>query len=206
MTAEMQTVTDSIAPVLRSEHEPMLAFSFLLTTYELSSPATEDAVPIWDVGSALGLQETVAEGIASDLQEMNLICYSSLAGDIALTSFGVSEIVLARSLPQQPTTHFPPLAVMSEQMVLPLANLAQTSAAVAGDAVAPASSLPDDFSADVNQLADQLESFSHNLQGSQSAAHLDRSIDKLERRLNASDEWPAALVADLEQVRLELMP
>lgn len=180
----------------QSDVASMQAFSFLLKTYEMSSLETDDSVPIWDVGSALGLEEVVAESIASELQDMNLVYYSSLAGDIALTSFGISEIVLARSLPHQATMHFPPLASMSEQMMLPLANLPASN---------NAPSQAQGFTADVSRLVGQLESFKAELQGQKSALNLDHSIQRLEDTLNETGEWSGTLIAELEEIQLELV-
>lgn len=203
MTPETQTVQSKpITPAsagpedqLQDDAASMLAFTFLLKTYELSKPEADDSVPIWDVGSTLGLEEVVAESIASDLQDMNLVYYSSLAGDIALTSFGVSEIVLARSLPHQATTHFPPLAKMSEQMMLPLVNQASANSA---------SAEPTLFTEDVSRLVGQLENFKVELQGQQSAVSLDESIQRLETTLNETGEWSEALISELEDIQLEL--
>ncbi|MBX2886500.1 MAG: hypothetical protein KTR32_41480 [Granulosicoccus sp.] len=199
MTPETQSVQcDVPTHVSGSSNDPvdgdsasMLAFTFLLKAYELSTPESDDSVPIWDVGSALGLEEVTAESIASDLQDMNLVYYSSLAGDIALTSFGVSEIVLARSLPHQATTHFPPLASMSEQMMLPLANQSSISNTA-------------DFSENVSRLVGQLETFKVELQGQKSAVSLDESIQRLEFTLNETGEWSDVLIRELEEIQLEL--
>ncbi len=186
---------------------PMRSFSFLLKAYELGSSEAEGAVPIWDVGAALGIEETEAESLASDLQEMNLIYYSSLAGDIALTSFGVSEIVLARSLPDQATTHFPPLALMSDQMMLPLTARAELPVTDQLDTrlrKVDHTDAVDSFSSEVHVLATQLEAFKHDLCGSESAVHLDRRIDELDNALGECGHWSKELLSELEEIQLEL--
>jgi len=205
MTPESQPAQSAPSSLLPPTDAPMRAFSFLLKAYELSAGEAEGAVPIWDVGSALGIEESIAEAIASDLQEMNLIYYSSLAGDIALTSFGLSEIVLARSLPEQPTTHFPALAAMSEQMMLPLAGRKIEDASDVEPQEASASEpIPDSFSADIHYLADQLAAFKHDLHGSESALHLSRRIDELDDALSECPHWSADLISDLQEIQLEL--
>ena len=166
--------------------EPMLEFSFLLKTYELGAVEDDDSIPIWDVGDALGIDEPLSESIASDLQERKLIYYSSLAGDIALTSLGVSEIVLARSMPDQPTTHFPPLSSMSDQLMLPLPQLH--------------SSLP----TELGELTTQLEKFRAELTGDDSALELDTCIEVLSSSLTRQPEAAAEFISDLEDLQATL--
>jgi len=159
----------------------ILAFSFLLKAYDFSSEHTEQSVPIWDIGQVMGLSETRAEEVASDLQEMNLLYYSSLAGDIALTSFGMSEVVLAQSQPLQPTTHFPPLANMSPQMMLPLSAAPQPGMA---------------------RLVDQLEAFSEELaQVSESRFDLTDTIQLLDETLQHSHANEQNLIDELQAIK-----
>jgi len=113
--------TESAVQDQFEETDLSVSFSFLTRVHEMCASAENHCIPIWDVGEAMGLSEVESEQIASDLQELNMLHYTSLAGDIALTSFGVSEIILARSQPDMPTTHFPALASFSDQMHLPLA-------------------------------------------------------------------------------------
>ncbi len=68
-----------------------------------------DSIPIWDIGAEIAMSEIEAEAIASDLQEQALIAYSSLAGDIALTDLGRSELNLLYARPDTPTQRFPAL-------------------------------------------------------------------------------------------------
>ena len=83
-----------------------------LTDKGYTSKVHPDSVPIWDVGAAIGLSEIEAESIASDLQEQALIAYSSLAGDIALTELGRSELALLYARPDTPTQRFPALTAL----------------------------------------------------------------------------------------------
>jgi len=205
MTPDSQPVQPAPSSMLTPTDGPMRVFTFLSKTYELSAGKTEGAVPIWDVADSLDIDETIAESIASDLQEMNLIFYSSLAGDIALTSFGVSEIVLARSLPDQPTTHFPALAHMSEQMMLPLVGNKVDNDATAAPAELPVSeSVADSFSADIHCLANQLATFKHELHGSESSLHLNQRIDELDDVLCDCTHVSAQLLSDLQEIHLAL--
>lgn len=168
-----------------SVNDLIRSFAFLVKAYELGAEETDCSVPIWEVGGDLGMSESDAEGIASNLQEMNLLYYSSLAGDIALTSFGVSEIVLARSQPHQATTHFPPLSSISDQMMLPLSNKRETN---------------------VKKLVDQLESFSAELLAENTQQFdLNPCIDLLDETLKISNGGPSSLIAELEELQLDLM-
>lgn len=156
------------------------AFSFLLTAYDCSSDYREQSVPIWDIGKAVGLSELQAEEIASELQELNLLYYSSLAGDIALTSFGMSEVVLAQSQPQLATTHFPPLANMSAQMLLPLRPAQQPQ---------------------VSKLVHQLESYGESLTQLADNRHdLNESVQMLEEVLATCDLVESSFIAELEEI------
>jgi len=157
------------------------AFSFLLKAYDFSSEHTEQSVPIWDIGRVMGLEEAQAEEIASDLQDMNLVYYSSLAGDIALTSYGMSEIVLAQSQPLQPTTHFPSLASMSPQMMLPLKASSPSGMA---------------------KLVDQLEAFSEELaRDNVDRFDLTATMQLLDETLQRTQANELSLISELQAIK-----
>ena len=161
------------------------SFSFLIKAYEMSAEEKDRSVPIWEVGDEMGLNEIEAENLASNLQEMSLLYYSSLAGDIALTSFGVSEIVLARSQPDQATTHFPALSSFSDQMMLPLSNKQEPS---------------------MLRIVDQLEAFSAELLAESTRNYdLNPCIEELDETLKENGGGPQSLIAELEELQLDLL-
>lgn len=97
-------------------------FSFLVRTWQYGAESRDRSVEVWSVGESLGIGDEQADRYVQELLELDLLRYNSLAGDVTLTSNGVTEVVLAQSRPWQPTEHFPPLAHMSNQMMLPLSG------------------------------------------------------------------------------------
>ena len=105
---------DELGPAAKGAHGELLFLLKMgyLTDNGYTSTMHPDSVPIWDVGAAIGLSEIEAESIASDLQEQALIAYSSLAGDIALTELGRSELALLYARPDTPSQRFPALTAL----------------------------------------------------------------------------------------------
>ena len=95
-----------------SKQELAEQFKFLHQAWLFGKSKADCSVGIWDIGDSLSLGDSTSEALAGELKAAQLVYYSSLAGDIALTSLGVSEVILAKAQPSKATGRFPSLHSM----------------------------------------------------------------------------------------------
>jgi hypothetical protein len=88
-------------------------FQFLKRVYELTNGHKFGRVNMFDIGNELGFDNQLTENISFYLNDEGLIKFIAFGGLISITHLGVREIEDALSNPDSPTTHFPPINIIS---------------------------------------------------------------------------------------------
>lgn len=88
-------------------------FQFLRRLYELTEGDTYKLFNYSQIGKELGFDEDLTLNIARYLMDEGLIEFRVIGGGVAITHQGICEVEDALSHPDTPTSHFPPLNIIS---------------------------------------------------------------------------------------------
>lgn len=90
-------------------------FRFLLKLYEETNGAKHAMVPMFELGSELGLSRDETENIVDYLIGEGLAKHRALGGILGIEHQGVIEIEKALSAPEKETQYFPPVNILNVQ-------------------------------------------------------------------------------------------
>ena len=88
-------------------------FQFLRRLYELTKGDTSKRFNCFQFGKELGFDEDLTRNISQYLMDEGLIGCPVIGGFISITHSGVCEVEEALSNPYAPTSHFPPINIIS---------------------------------------------------------------------------------------------
>ena len=86
---------------------------FLNALYELSGADEHKYFSMWEIGKSLKLDRDQTSRITQYLYGEGMMEYRALGGIIGITHYGIREVEEAKSIPDQPTYHFPAVNVIN---------------------------------------------------------------------------------------------
>lgn len=95
------------------EEKKLNRFRMLKAIYDEVNNDEYTWVNMWEIGRQLNFDRATTEQVTQFLVGEGLIAFRAIGGTIGITHTGIVEIERAESVPDQPTTYFPPVNIIN---------------------------------------------------------------------------------------------